>query len=294
MTGFLFWLVIVVCALALVVLFFPILFKLEFDADEKGAIAKFYLYRKNLWTGEKRFKESAEPEWDVPAGDEPDEAPTYVAAPPRPAPEKLDMPEKKVEPVAEKPTADKAEEPSAKDTAPAEESPKVKPGKKPEEPAEPKAEDKPEKRSLTDTEFWNIILTPDFDERSFRYVKALSLDFVRMLNIKFEDCFVEGIRGDYKMMGYGAALNGIFKSFPYLETWDFRMDWCGDKELHAHGIIRSRTNLCSVSFFLLELGVYAGILYLIFRKRRKHVLLTGELVELGFIRKKILKFMVED
>ena len=108
------------------------------------------------------------------------------------------------------------------------------------------------------------------------------------------NCFVEGIRSDYESMGYGAALNGILKGFPYLRAWDFRMDWCHNRELHAQGEIHARTNLCRVFSLALAMFVYAGILFLLFWRRRARVLKTGELPELGFIRKKIVGWMVEE
>ena len=155
-------------------------------------------------------------------------------------------------------------------------------------------EEKPEKRSLTDAEFWTIILTPDMDVRAFRYVKRLLASLVRVFRIKFEDCYAEGIRADYKTMGYGAALNGIMKGFPYLSAWDIRMDWCMEHELHAAGKIRASVNLCRVLAFVAELALYAGILLFLFWRCRAKVLKTGELPELGYIRKKILAFIVEE
>ena len=138
------------------------------------------------------------------------------------------------------------------------------------------------------------MLTPDLDERGFRYVKRLLVDLVRLFNMKFENCFVEGIRADYKTLGYGAALNGIIKGFPFLKDWDLRMDWCNEKDLRLQGNILARTNLCRVLFYLFELALLAGIVFLIFWRRRARVLKTGELPELGFVRQKIRAFFVED
>ena len=117
---------------------------------------------------------------------------------------------------------------------------------------------------------------------------------MRVFRIKFEDCYAEGIRADYKTMGYGAALNGIMKGFPYLSAWDIRMDWCMEHELHAAGKIRASVNLCRVLAFVAELALYAGILLFLFWRCRAKVLKTGELPELGYIRKKILAFIVEE
>ena len=162
------------------------------------------------------------------------------------------------------------------------------------ESAQPAGNKKPEKRDLTDFEFWTLVLTPDLDERGFRYVNRLLVDLVRLFNVKFENCFVEGIRADYKTMGYGAALNGVIKGFPFLKDWDLRMDWCNEKDLRVQGNILARTNLCRVLFYLLELALLAGIVFLIFWRRRARVLKTGELPELGFVRQKIRAFFVED
>ena len=130
--------------------------------------------------------------------------------------------------------------------------------------------------------------------QALRYLKSFLGMSIRLFKIKFVNCFVEGIRSDYESMGYGAALNGILKGFPYLRAWDFRMDWCHNRELHAQGEIHARTNLCRVFSLALAMFVYAGILFLLFWRRRSHVLKTGELPELGFIRKKIVGWMVED
>ena len=154
--------------------------------------------------------------------------------------------------------------------------------------------EKKKKRKLTDEEFWTIILTPELDGRALRYLKSFLGMSIRLFKIKFVNCFVEGIRSDYESMGYGAALNGILKGFPYLRAWDFRMDWCHNRELHAQGEIHARTNLCRVFSLALAMFVYAGILFLLFWRRRSHVLKTGELPELGFIRKKIVGWMVEE
>ena len=330
MGGFLFWLAIVLCVIALVILFFPFRFKVEFEAGEHGCRALFFFFGKRLWTGEKQWgkkKESGEGAGDTDAdyldGDSSDKdvddstsegaEPEFVAtAPVKPV-------ETKAAPVdaSTEKTAAPAQDVSAKDdltkdvpaeasetkveSAPvAKEEPKSAPAKTetpvqnaPEPAPEPEPEKK-EKPKLTDEQFWTIILTPDLDARAFRYVKHLLAVIVKLFNIKFVDCFVEGIRADYATMGYGAALNGIFKSFPYLQAWDFRMDWCRDRELRAQGEIHARTNLCRFFYLLLVTLVYAGILFLLFWRRRARVLKTGELPELGFIRKKIVGWMVEE
>lgn len=300
MGGFFFWLAIVLCVIALVILFFPFRFKVEFEAGEHGCRALFFFFGKKLWTGEKQWgkkKESGEGEarGDYLDGDSSDKdvddsasegaEPEFVAtAPVKPV-------EKKAAPVdaSTEKTAAPAQDVSAKDDLT-----KDVPAKKAPEPAPEPEPEKKEKPKLTDEQFWTIILTPDLDARAFRYVKHLLAVIVKLFNIKFVDCFVEGIRADYATMGYGAALNGIFKSFPYLQAWDFRMDWCRDRELRAQGEIHARTNLCRFFYLLLVTLAYAGILFLLFWRRRARVLKTGELPELGFIRKKIVGWMVEE
>ena len=305
MGGFFFWLAIVLCVIALVILFFPFRFKVEFEAGEHGCRALFFFFRKKLWTGEKQWgkkKESGEGEarGDYLDGDSSDKdvddstsegaEPEFVAtAPVKPV-------ETKAAPVdaSTERTAAPAQDVSAKDDLTKDVPAKDAPAKKAPEPAPEPEPEKKEKPKLTDEQFWTIILTPDLDARAFRYVKHLLAVIVKLFNIKFVDCFVEGIRTDYATMGYGAALNGIFKSFPYLQAWDFRMDWCRDRELRAQGAIHARTNLCRFFYLLLVTLVYAGILFLLFWRRRARVLKTGELPELGYIRKKIVGWMVEE
>lgn len=341
MGGFFFWLVVILCALALLVLFFPFRFKVEFEAGERGSKARLFFFKKQLWQGEKKWgKKSPDEEKDGADyldGDSTDKdvedssaaEPEFVATAPVKPVEKMAAPEKKPEPAPEK-EAEKAPEKASATPAPApsaNESPKetetpaksapeaapvlAKPAPEPAakptpEPApesapEPAAEsvsepapEKKEKRKLTDEEFWTIILTPDLDSRAFRYVKSLLSMIVRLFNLKFVNCYVEGIRMDYATMGYGAAVNAVLKGFPYLDAWDFRMDWCRDKDLYTQGTICARTNLCRVFFLLLAALIYAGILFLLFWRRRAHVLKTGELPELGFIRKKIVGWMTEE
>lgn len=345
MGGVLLGLLIFACAVALVVLFFPIRFRIDFGADENGGGAKFYIYKKNFYTWEKFRKgknhgsdESLDDDEfaDKSSGgsrekssdeshDEDSAVPEFVAtAPAKPVEKKVapsassagsltgsgtsspievkaDAQEKTApvetakEAVQEK-TAPVETSPKADDAQPAEvkQPAKVKTPAASAESAQPAGDKKNEKRDLTDFEFWTLVLTPDLDERGFRYVKRLLVDLVRLFNVKFENCFVEGIRADYKTMGYGAALNGVIKGFPFLKDWDLRMDWCNEKDLRVQGNILARTNLCRVLFYLLELALLAGIVFLIFWRRRARVLKTGELPELGFVRQKIRAFFVED
>lgn len=365
MGGVLLGLLIFACAVALVVLFFPIRFRIDFGADENGGGAKFFIYKKNFYTWEKFRKgkghdsdesldddefadKSSGGSRDSSSGksredssseshDEDSAVPEFVATAPAKPVEKKTAPsassagsltgsgtsspievkadaQEKTAPVE---TAKEAVQEKnvpveiAKDAAPVETSPKADDAKpaavaddktpaKVETPAasaesaQPAGDKKNEKRDLTDFEFWTLVLTPDLDERGFRYVKRLLVDLVRLFNVKFENCFVEGIRADYKTMGYGAALNGVIKGFPFLKDWDLRMDWCNEKDLRVQGNILARTNLCRVLFYLLELALLAGIVFLIFWRRRARVLKTGELPELGFVRQKIRAFFVED
>ena len=157
-----------------------------------------------------------------------------------------------------------------------------------------KSKPKKEKRKLSDREFWTIILTPDLDARAFRYALKILSAVLSLFRVRFIGCFVEGIQSDYMSMGYGAALNVFLKSFPYVGAWDFRMDWCHEKELRAAGTIRMSVNLLRIFCFILETLVLVGILAWIFWRRRAHVIKTNELPELGFIRRKILEFILED
>jgi len=297
MGSVLFWLLVVVCVVALVLLFFPFRFKAEFDLGERGALVRLFLFKKLLWIYEKAWKEKSKKE-DEPEDDFGDAAPSFVDT----ASVHESAPVAPMRAPAPQETANQQETPQPQETAskpePAPEAakpaPKPAPNPVPTPAPEKPEEEKPEKRSLTDAEFWTIILTPDMDVRAFRYVKRLLASLVRVFRIKFEDCFAEGIRADYKTMGYGAALNGIMKGFPYLSAWDIRMDWCMERELHAAGKICASVNLCRVLAFVAELALYAGILLFLFWRRRAKVLKTGELPELGYVRKKILAFIVEE
>ena len=316
MGGIFFWLVVILCALALLVLFFPFRFKVEFEAGERGGKARLFFFKKQLWQGEKKWGKKAPDEDDF-AAVEPEFVATAPVKPvekmaaPAPVPEK--EPEKTPEKAPEKASATPAPAPSANEP-PKETEPPAKPALEavpvpakpaPEPAAKPTPEpapesapepapEKKEKRKLTDEEFWTILLTPDLDGRAFRYVKSLLAIIVRLFNLKFVNCYVEGIRSDYKTMGYGAAANAVLKGFPYLDAWDFRMDWCRDKDLYTQGTLCARTNLCRVFFLLLAALFYAGILFLSFWRRRSRVLKTGELPELGFIHKKIVGWMTEE
>lgn len=312
MGGFLTGLISFICVLVLVALFFPFRFRAEFEAGEHGGKVRLFFFKKKLWSGEKKWgreKRDAKPHEDDRDLDsdivDDDEAfmPEFVATAPAP------KVEKKAAPVATPPPAveDKLAEIKAqarvepKEAEPAKTEPvkieSVKPA--PVETAsnhdapEP-APEKKEKRKLTETEFWTILLTPELDSRAYRYVKSLLGIIFKLFNIRFANCYVEGIRADYVTMGYGAAANAVLKGFPYLESWDIRMDWCRDKDLCTAGTIHAKTNLCRVFFLLFAAVFYVAVLFLSFWRRRAHVLKTGELPELGFVRKKIVGWMVEE
>ena len=308
MGSVLFWLLVVVCVVALVLLFFPFRFYAEFDLGERGVLVRLSIFRKLLWTYEKAWKEKSKKE-DEPEEDLGDATPSFVdtasVRDTAPAPARESMASPAVPETHETPAA--VETPAALEKIETPATPAVleKPAaletpeksalpENSEKPENSETPEKPEKRSLTDAEFWTIILTPDMDVRAFRYVKRLLASLVRVFRIKFEDCYAEGIRADYKTMGFGAALNGILKGFPYLSAWDIRMDWCMEHELHAAGKVRASVNLCRVLAFALELVLYAGILLFLFWRRRAKILKTGELPELGYVRKKILAFIVEE
>ncbi|WP_173468367.1 hypothetical protein [Fibrobacter succinogenes] len=162
---------------------------------------------------------------------------------------------------------------------------------------EKNAEDKKpkkEKRKLSDREFWTIILTPDLDARVFKYILKILKSALTLFRVRFSDCFVEGIRTDYQTMGYIAAVNGFLKAYPYVGDWDLRMDWCNEKELRAVGSVRLNITLLRIFCFTLETLVLAGILAFSFWRRRAHVIKTNELPQLGFIRRRILEFILED
>jgi hypothetical protein len=162
-----------------------------------------------------------------------------------------------------------------------------------EKPAEDSKPKKP-KRKLSDREFWTIILTPDFDARAFKYILKILKAVLTLFRVRFSDCFVEGIRSDYQTMGYIAAVNGFLKAYPYVGDWDLRMDWCNEKELRAVGSAHLSITLLRIFCFTLETLVLAGILALSFWRRRAHVIKTNELPQLGFIRRRILEFILED
>lgn len=279
----------VLCALALVALFFPFVFWIDFTAGLEGVNVHIRLFKKDLYTYIKTFKKKQSSEKEVASVDE--EETEATASAPAPEVEKAEAPnpEKKVESV-------KPSEPEKKDEPkPVEkqESSKTEETNSSEE--KNSGEEEPEKRSLTDQEFWTLLLTPEFDTRAWWAVRHALSALFRLFRIRFIDCFVEGIRlQEYENMGYAAALNGFLKSFPYIGAWDFRMDWTRDHELKMDGHMRASVNLCRTLGLILAILFYGGIVAFTFWRRRARILKTGELPELGFVRNKIVKMMSED
>ena len=302
------WVLGVLCALALVALFFPFIFWVDFSADFREITVRVRFFKKVVYTYTKCFKKGPSSEEEDVSVDEEDS----VAAAPAPKVEKAEPPkseakekpksEKSIEPELEKKPAEKKDEPK-----PVEKKEATKPAEKIETKEEPEAEkkksseekssddEKQEKRSLTDEEFWTLLLTPEFDTRAWWAVRHALSALFKLFRIRFVDCFVEGIRfQEYENMGYAAALNGVLKSFPYIGAWDFRMDWTRDHEPHAEGHMRASINVCRVLGLILTTLFYGGIVAFTFWRRRAKILKTGELPELGFIRNKIVKMMSED
>ena len=306
------WVLGVLCALALVALFFPFIFWVDFSADFSEITVRVRFFKKVVYTYTKCFKKGQSSEEEDVSVDEEDS----VAAAPAPKVEKAEPPkpeqsvepeskpktEKKIEPEPEKKSAETKPEPK-----PVEKKEATKPAEKIETKEEPEAEkkksseekssddEKEEKRSLTDEEFWTLLLTPEFDTRAWWAVRHALSALFKLFRIRFVDCFVEGIRfQEYENMGYAAALNGVLKSFPYIGAWDFRMDWTRDHEPHAEGHMRASINVCRVLGLILTTLFYGGIVAFTFWRRRAKILKTGELPELGFIRNKIVKMMSED
>lgn len=326
------WVLGVLCALALVALFFPFIFWVDFSADFSEITVRVRFFKKELYTYEKRFgkKELSDDEDGSFAEEE------EVAAAPAPKVEKAEppKPEKSSEPKpAEKPVEPESKPETEKNTdaepqeekskpaeknagqidepKPAEKKEETKPAEKIETKEEPEAEkkksseekgseekssddEKEEKRSLTDQEFWTLLLTPEFDTRAWWAVRHELSALFKLFRIRFVDCFVEGFRMEYETMGYAAALNGFLKGFPWIGDWDFRMDWTHDHELRAEGHVRASINVCRVLGLILATLFYGGIVAFTFWRRRAKILKTGELPELGFIRNKIVKMMSED
>ena len=285
----------VLCALALVALFFPFVFWVDFEADLNRVEVRFRFFKKEIYTYRKSFKKEPEETEDLFESLAPAPVETKAAPKSTPQEEKKDEPVKEPEPkveVEKKAEPEKPAEPEIKKDVVA----PVKPQEKSEEKPEEKSEyDSEKKRSLTDIEFWTLLLTPEFDVRAWWAVRHELSALFKLFRIRFVDSFVEGIRmREYENMGYAAALNGFLKSYPYIGDWDFRMDWTRDHDLKAEGHLRASVNLCRTLGLILATLFYGGSVAWTFWRRRAHILKTGELPELGFIRNKIVKIMSED
>lgn len=291
------WLLGVLCALALVALFFPFVFWIDFGADFNEVNARVCLYKKVLGSFHKNFRKEAsdrsrdDTRKDVPEKQSATQVDTdkdsvveaSTATPAAPV-EKKDTP---------KQTEEKAEGPTEKNTPNEAEAEKENIKKESNEVESNETESK-EKRSLTDKEFWTLLLTPEFDSRAWWSVRHWMSALFRLFRVRFVDCFVEGFRMEYHHMGYAAALNGFLKSYPYIGNWDFRMDWTRDHDPRIEGHVRISVNLCRILGLSIATLFYGGIVAWSFWRRRSHILKTGELPELGFIRSKIVKMMMED
>ena len=245
----------VLCALALVALFFPFIFWIDFSADFGGVTVSVRFFKKEVYTYTKHFKKvKSSEEEDVSVDDEVE----ATASVPAPKVEKAEPP-KPVEKKEETKSVEKQEPPKKETEASA---PKISaPTSEEKSPVEKSSDDeKEEKRSLTDEEFWTLLLTPEFDARAWWAVRHALSALFRLFRIRCVDCFVEGIRmAEYDKMGYAAALNGFLKSFPYIGAWDFRMDWTCDHEPKAAGHVRASLNLCRVLGLVVTILFFGGI-----------------------------------
>ena len=317
--GFLSWLFCAILVVALVLLLFPFAFRIDFEAGERGVRALFFFFKKKVYEYEKKWKDEVGSKELAVEGDDKcvdrESRPSSLGHDrdqhlgqersdcPKTRGERRDAPPM-VEAVAKKPVeTPKTEHLEASDSGAGNESAPPTEVKsslvvevaKPddEKPADEK-KPKKEKRKLSDREFWTIILTPDFDARAFKYILKILKAVLSLFRVRFRDCFVEGIRSDYQTMGYIAAANGFLRAYPYVGDWDLRMDWCNEKELRAVGSVHLSITLLRIFCFTLETLVLAGILAFSFWRRRAHVIKTNELPQLGFIRRRILEFILED
>ncbi|MBR4560075.1 MAG: hypothetical protein IKO21_10980 [Fibrobacter sp.] len=315
------WVLGVLCALALVALFFPFIFWVDFDAGMKGLNVRVRLFKKELYTYHKKFGKDDEDDSELFDISTPETEPVEKSEAP-----KIEEPEPTPENTAEGINQTEADKPAVAETKAEDEKPEddksekvesaeeksadikaekvenksddkleeVKPTEEKSDEGKAEEKDAPEKRSLTDQEFWTLLLTPEFDTRAWWAVRHELSALFKLFRIRFTDSFVEGIRMEYENMGYAAALNGFLKSYPYIGDWDFRMDWTYDHEPRAEGHLKASVNLCRTLGLLLATLFYGGILAFTFWRRRAHILKTGELPELGFVRKKIVNIMTED
>ena len=278
--GFFFWLLCSIIIVALVLLLFPFSFRIDFEAGERGARAFFFFFKKKIYEAEKKWGENSR---KLEVGSRKDEVGSGECHPERNEvkPKDLERREGTDESLPESSSKQSEGDPvnssSGGENVPVTEVVAKKP-----------------KRKLSDREFWTILLTPDLDKRAFRYSLKILSSVFNLFRVKFVDCFVEGIRTDYQTMGYIAAVNGFLKAYPYVGDWDLQMDWCHEKELRAAGSIHLSITLLRIFCFTLETLVLAGILAISFWRRRAHVIKTNELPDLGFVRRKIIDFIVEE
>ena len=305
---------ILVAVLAAVVLLFPVVFRMDFRLTESGFVADLFVFKKKLWNYAKEWKakeeEPAEKGQDETADKVQDETaentqekPTEKS-PDEPVAKSEPSVEEKTTPVAEPCTLSPETQKDAKDRDEMTVDTSCSCNDIPQTPSPAPETSTPEsrvsnlepeqKKSLTEREFWTLLLTSDIDERGLRYSKKILNSFVNVFQVRFWDCYVEGIRMDYKSMGYGAALNAMLKGYPFLEDWELRMDWTRDHDLQSAGHIQATVNLCRTIWFLTVSSVYGGIFAYVFWRRRAAVLKTGELPELGYVRTKILNWLVEE
>ena len=282
---------ILLLILAAVVLLFPIVFGIDFCLNKSGFFVDLFIFKKRLWNYRKEWKKKE----DEPAEEYASEEIKPVDAKPEDTNEKL-----AAEP--EQPQSERLEKSEESSPEPKQEQEEIAEAKveqktelesniEPESDLEPEQE---ERKSLTEREFWTLLLSPDLDERAYRHFKKILISFVDLFNVRFCECFVEGIRMDYESMGYGAAVNAMMKGYPFLRAWDLRMDWTRDHDLQSAGHIRMSVNLCRFLWFLSVTLVCGGFFAFVFWRRRAAVLKTGKLPELGYIRTKILNWIVEE
>ena len=292
------WLWGILCALALVVLFFPFVFWIDFEASLNGARACFRLFKKPLYTYTKTFEKKHDSTIEE-SSTASEAAPAEHKSAPKAAETSADSAKTNSDaPKIEAPSDDNIKDSESireKETEKQDELATPTDNEDTDGKNEPHNEDrKKEKRSLTSQEFWTLLLTPEFDSRAWWAVKGIFSALFKLFRVRFIDCFVEGIRADYDTMGYWASANAFLKNFPYIGAWDFRMDWTYDNEPRAQGQIRASVNVCRILGLTLATLFFGGIVALSFWRRRSHMLKTGEIPELGFIRNKIVKIMSED
>lgn len=293
--GFLSWLFCAILVVALVLLLFPFSFRIDFEAGERGVRALFFFFKKKIYEYEKKWKEEVGSKELAVERD--DKCVDRESRPSELGHDRAQGGGAVPHPVKSSASSESAHPVEVKSSPVVEVSSEanvVEPAKPDDEKNAEDKKPKKEKRKLSDREFWTIILTPDLDARAFKYILKILKSALTLFHVRFSDCFVEGIRTDYQTMGYIAAVNGFLKAYPYVGDWDLRMDWMNEKELRAVGSVRLNITLLRIFCFTLETLVLAGILAFSFWRRRAHVIKTNELPQLGFIRRRILEFILED